>query len=61
MLIFIGFVFIDVTTNVVYRITNKVKNDFSYVIDDEAVYCYKKGIGDDISNKIDLKYLQIHS
>lgn len=46
MLIFIGFVFIDVTTNVVYRITNKVKNDFSYVIDDEAVYCYKKGIYD---------------
>lgn len=32
-------------------ITNKVKNDFPYVVDDEAIYCHKKGIGDDISNK----------
>ena len=51
LFIFIGFIFIDVTTNVVYRITNKVKNDFSYVVDDEAIYRRKKGIGDDISNK----------
>ena len=28
----------------VYRITNKVKNDFPYVVDDEAIYCHKKGI-----------------
>ena len=44
LFIFIGFIFIDVTTNVVYRITNKVKNDFSYVVDDEAIYRRKKGI-----------------
>lgn len=46
LFIFIGFIFIDVTANVVYRITNKVKNDFPYVVDDEAIYCHKKGIFD---------------
>jgi len=35
----------------VYSITNKVKNDFPYVVDDESIYRHKKGIGDDVSNK----------
>lgn len=42
LFIFIGFVFIDVTADVVYRIADKIENDFSYVINDEAIYRYKK-------------------
>lgn len=51
LFIFIGFVFIDVTADMVYRIADKIKNNFPYVINDEAIYCYKKGVCDDISNK----------
>lgn len=51
LFIFIGFVFIDVTADVVYRIADKIENDFPYVINDEAIYRYKKGVCDGISNK----------
>lgn len=51
LFIFIGFVFIDVTADVVYRIADKIENDSPYVINDEAIYRYKKGVCDDISNK----------
>ena len=51
LFIFIGFVFIDVTADVVYRIADKIENNFPYVINDEAIDRYKKGVCDDISNK----------
>ena len=51
LFIFIGFIFIDVTADMVYRIADKIENDFSYVINDEAIYRYKKGVCDDVSNK----------
>ena len=51
LFIFIGFVFIDVTADVVYRIADKIENDFPYVINDEAIYRYKKGVCNDVSNK----------
>jgi hypothetical protein len=61
LFIFIGFVFIDVTADVVYRIADKVENDFPYVVDDETIYRYQKGIGDDIANKeIQCFYKFIH-
>lgn len=37
--------------DVVYRIADKIENDFPYVINDEAIYRYKKGVCDDVSNK----------
>ena len=37
LFIFIGFVFIDVTADVVYRIADKIENDFPYVTNDEAI------------------------
>jgi hypothetical protein len=61
LFIFIGFVFIDVTADMVYRIADKVENDFPYVVDDETIYRYQKGIGDDIANKeIQCFYKFIH-
>ena len=51
LFIFIGFVFNDVTADVVYRIADKIENDFPYVINDEAIYRYKKGVCNDVSNK----------
>ena len=54
MLLFIfiiGFVFTNVTSDVVYRIADKIENDFPYVINDEAIYRYKKGVCNDVSNK----------
>ena len=30
---------------------DKIENDFPYVINDEAIYRYKKSVCDDISNK----------
>ena len=51
LFIFIGFIFIDVTADVAYRIADKIENDFPYVINDEAIYRYKKGVCDDVSNK----------
>jgi hypothetical protein len=51
LFIFIGFVFIDVTADVVYRIADKIENNFPYVINDEAIDRYKKGVCDDVSNK----------
>ena len=51
LFIFIGFVFIDVTADVAYRISDKIENDFPYFINDEAIYRYKKGVCDDVSNK----------
>ena len=38
LFIFIGFVFNDVTADVVYRIADKIENDFPYVINDEAIH-----------------------
>lgn len=58
LFIFIGF---DVTADVIYHIADKVENDFPYVVDDETIYCYQKGIGDDIANKeIQCFYKFIH-
>ena len=37
--------------DVVYRIADKIENDFPYVINDEAIYRYKKGVCNDVSNK----------
>ena len=51
LFIFIGFVFNDVTADVGYRIADKIENDFPYVINDEAIYRYKKGVCNDVSNK----------
>ena len=47
----IGFVFTNVTSDVVYRIADKIENDFPYVINDEVTYRYKKGVCDGVSNK----------
>ena len=33
------------------RIADKIENNFPYVINDEAIYRYKKGVCDDVSNK----------
>lgn len=61
LFIFIGFVFIDVTADVVYCIADKVENGFPYLVDDEIIYRYPKGIGDDIANKeIQCFYKFIH-
>ena len=51
LFIFIGFVLLDITTDVVQRIADKIENVFPYVINDEAIYRYKKGVCDDVSNK----------
>jgi len=42
LFIFIGFILLDVTAYVAYRIADKIENDFPYVINDEAIYRYKK-------------------
>ena len=45
----VSYTHLDVYKRQVYRIADKVENDFPYVVDDETIYRYQKGIGDDLS------------